>query len=474
MLFSSVVFLCLFLPFVIGLYFIASNIFKNTILLVASLLFYTFGEPFYVLILIGISFCIYITALLLSPFSYKKSIYTFLRPCFFWGAIFLTLSILFYFKYWFFSGSVLFSMGFIDQPFAEIILPLGISFYTFQAISYLIDVYTRTVTAEKNFFRLLLYISFFPQLVAGPILKYHDIAPQLTKRTHSLVNVAAGFRRFVIGLGKKVLIANTLGQTVDQIFSLPTHELSMGITWIGAVFYMLQLYYDFSGYSDMAIGLGRVFGFKFPENFNYPYIARSITDFWHRWHISLSSWFKEYLYIPLGGNKRGFPRTLLNLAIVFFLTGLWHGAGWTFIVWGIWHGCFILCEKTLKHIDNTSFPVFFTPFKHLYALGVILIGWVIFRSDTLSQARDYLGIMFGLNKTTPDYGILYYVSEFQILVCTGAIIATTGIFKNISIQNTNTGCIKTALSNLGCLVILGACLIFLTATSFNPFIYFRF
>lgn len=474
MLFSSIVFLSFFLPLVTVLYFIARQEFRNTILLIASLVFYTFGEPVYVLALIGVTGVTWLAALVLNALPRRGGVFSAL----FYGVLITTVSgilgVLFYFKYRYFAGDILIRAGWIDEPFAKTVLPLGISFYTFQSLSYLADVAAKTVPAEKNPLRLLLYISFFPQLVAGPILKYHDIAPQLTNRVHTLANAAAGLRRFMIGLGKKVLIANTLGETVDKIFALPADELSVAVCWIGAAFYTLQLYYDFSGYSDMAIGLGRLFGFRFKENFNYPYVARSLTDFWRRWHMSLSGWFKEYVYIPLGGNKRGFIRTLFNLGLVFFLTGLWHGADWTFIVWGLWHGGLIIAEKILKKIDDSAFPRFLTPFKHVYLIIAVLIGWVIFRADSLSYAHSYLGVMLGLNTSTPDYGLFYYVSEFQLIVFALAALGATGILKNAAVTDTEASAMQITLSNLWCFTVLAASFLFLVANSFNPFIYFRF
>lgn len=329
MVFSSLTFLCIFLPAVFLLYTLIPSLkAKNTLLIIASLIFYAYGEPVYVLLMIASSLVNYICALNCADRERTKS------KVFLAAAIVINLGLLAVFKYTGMFVTSLNTLAGLKIPVPEIALPIGISFFTFQALSYVIDVYRGTVERQKNYFHVLLYISFFPQLIAGPIVKYRDISESIASREQNAKDVARGMRRFICGLCKKVLIANAMGQVADVIFSNDIAALSAFPTWLGAVAYLFQIYYDFSGYSDMAIGLGRMFGFRFKENFLYPYAATNIQDFWRKWHISLSTWFKEYLYIPLGGNRKGKARTVLNRLIVFFLTGLWHGANWTFVVWG--------------------------------------------------------------------------------------------------------------------------------------------
>ncbi len=351
MVFSSFTFLCCFLPFVLLGYFCCPNLkIKNLFLLISSCIFYGWVDVDYLKLMFFVIFITYIGALVVDSVISKIK-----KICFLLVFVLFVFAGLFYFKYFNFAIEIINDIYHKNIETWHLILPIGISFYTFQAVSYLVDVY-RGAKPQKNFFNLALYISMFPQLVAGPIVKYQTVEKQLTERKHSLDNVYTGVQRFIIGLSKKILIADTLAMSVDKIFSTPIHELSFGIVWIGIIFYALQIYFDFSGYSDMAIGLGRVFGFKFLENFNYPYVSKSISEFWRRWHISLSSWFKEYVYIPLGGNKEGLRKTLRNLLIVFFLTGLWHGAEYTFVVWGLWHAFFIMAERLLSKLKGVITP----------------------------------------------------------------------------------------------------------------------
>lgn len=334
MVFSSLEFVCVFLPAVFVLYCLMPVLYlKNALLIFASLLFYAYGEPIYVLLMITSAFFNYIFARITAN-SHKKKLWLFAN-------ITINLGILFFFKYMTFFVE---TWSYISGQQIKIInvkLPIGISFFTFQALSYVVDVYCEKIQLQKSFWKVLLYISFFPQLIAGPIVKYRDISDALSDRKMDIEQIFYGIRRFICGLGKKVLISNAVGQAADAVFNADIAEINILAAWIGAISYMLQIYYDFSGYSDMAIGLGKMFGFEFQENFKYPYGATSIKEFWHRWHISLSTWFKEYLYIPLGGNRKGKFRTGINKLIVFFCTGLWHGANWTFIVWGLFHGFFL-------------------------------------------------------------------------------------------------------------------------------------
>jgi len=366
-------------------------------------------------------------------------------------------------------------------------LPLGISFFTFSAISYLIDIYRGEVKFDRNPMNTALYISFFPKLLAGPIVQYRHMAEQIADRTITMDKAAGGIQSFVIGLGKKVLIANTLGTVADQIFAIPSNDLTTSLSWLGIVCYTLQIYFDFSGYSDMAIGIGRMAGFDFLENFNYPYISQSIREFWRRWHISLSTWFRDYLYIPLGGNRHKPARTYLNLMIVFFLCGLWHGAGWTFVVWGVWHGIFMSVEHTRfgDIIKRTWSPV-----RHVYALVVVMIGWVLFRSETFSYAVVYLKAMFGFASGNGlEYFAGMYVSRLVLFVLLVALIGAVPLFPTLTrlkdeiVQASQAkGRIITdivALSSpLVTLVFLGSVFVAsamsLSGASNNPFIYFRF
>ncbi len=462
MLFSSFTFLCYFLPCVLAGYYILNPKLQNVFLLVASLFFYAWGEPKNVFVMLAVITLIYLTSFLYNKKSiFVKTLYGF--------SILTVLGILFYFKYTDFSISII--NRFIEKDWAliGIILPIGISFYTFQAISYLIDI-RRGVKPQKNLVNLALYISLFPQLIAGPIIRYGDIEHQLTHRHHSFLKVYYGFRRFIVGLGKKVIISNSLGVSVDRIFGMDPGVLPCDIAWVGIIFYSLQLYFDFSGYSDMAIGLGRMFGFKFMENFNYPYVSKSITEFWRRWHISLSSWFKSYVYIPLGGNRKGLIRTIINLALVFFLTGIWHGAAWMFVVWGLWHGFFIILEKIGSRL--VTVPQWFSEtFARLYTLLIVLIGWVFFRSESMDYALNYLKVMFGFINTQPDFSIGYYVQLSGWIVFIIAVFAATAGSRNLLKKH----CLPVNISiDIFLLLTLVGAVVLLTASSYNPFIYFRF
>ncbi len=383
MVFSSLEFICVFLPVVFVLYYCIPGIYyKNVLLVIASLLFYAYGEPVYILLMIISAGFNYIMARIIAYSSGRRKIYLFID-------VIINIGLLLYFKYMVFFIETWNYISGQNLNIVYIKLPVGISFFTFQALSYVIDVYYERIEVQKSFNRVLLYISFFPQLIAGPIIKYRDINYNLTNRQTDINQISNGVNRFIFGLGKKVLIANTVGQTADTIFNASSREINILSAWIGAVSYMLQIYYDFSGYSDMAIGLGKIFGFEFQENFKYPYGSVSIKEFWRRWHISLSGWFKEYLYIPLGGNRKGKIRTSINKFVVFFCTGFWHGANWTFIIWGLYHGFFSVIEEYVTFIKKI--PKIFT---YIYTMLIVCIGFVIFRADTLSQAFYMLRKMF--------------------------------------------------------------------------------
>ena len=466
MVFSSLTFLLFFLPMVLALYYIVPSKGRNALLLAASLLFYAWGEPVYIIAMVWVILMVYVGALVIDSLKSANA-----RQYVLIFTVSSILGTLAYFKYMGFILQNLPSFNGIDIPFVEIIMPIGISFYTFQAVSYIVDVYRGDVTPQKNPFKVALFISLFPQLVAGPIVKYHDVCEQLDRRSDCFDSFIKGVKRFIIGLGKKIIIANTLGEVVDKIFALRVDELSPQLAWVGAVFYAMQLYYDFSGYSDMAIGLGHMFGFKFLENFNYPYISKSITEFWRRWHMSLSTWFKQYVYIPLGGNRGGKIKTLRNLAIVFFLTGLWHGAAWNFIVWGLYHGAFIILEKATG-LFGRQMTVFSRALGHIYLLGVVVVGWVIFRAPDLTYAWQYIRMMFGLYQGQPTYTLTYYVTHWSGCIFAIAVLCSAGLFKSVLLNARQTTAV--VVINVYLLGMFVFCLMNLVNVSYNPFIYFRF
>lgn len=458
MLFSSLIFLSIFLPLTMFLYFIVKKSLKNYILLIASLIFYGWGEPKYLGLMLIVILLNYLFAILIDKNIYKRLNLLI--------AVIINLSILIYFKYFNF---IILNFNKVFEKNIEItniIMPIGISFFIFQSMSYVIDVYHGEVKIQKNIYNLALYISLFPQLIAGPIVKYHEIQLQIENRQENINNIFLGLKRFSFGLGKKVLLANTLGEVSDTIFNSSFNIIDLKIAWLGAICYSLQLYFDFSGYSDMAIGLGKIFGFHFLENFDYPYISKSITEFWRRWHISLGSWFREYLYIPLGGNKINKTRTYINLFIVFLVTGIWHGANWTFILWGIWHGIFIILERiiNIEKYKDTKFIVL----RHIYTVIIFIVGWVLFRADTLSYACNYIKLMFGLEKNLKiGYTLFYYMNNKVILTLVISILASISSFKFITENNNK-------LSNILSILILILSIISISAATYNPFIYFRF
>jgi alginate O-acetyltransferase complex protein AlgI len=481
-LFSSTIFLFCFLPIVLLLYYVAPKRLKNTVLLISSLLFYAWGEVFYVGVMLVSILTNYITGLLIG----KSLVSTKSKK---WPRLFLiiglivNIGLLFSFKYAnFFADNLNVLLSFFDIKLIQlepIHLPLGISFFTFQAISYIVDVYRKETSYQKNILNLALYISLFPQLIAGPIVRYHDVAKQIVKRSCSFDLFASGVQKFIFGLSKKMLLANPLGEVTDVIFGFSSADLTMPVAWIGIISYTFQIYFDFSGYSDMAIGLGRMFGFHFMENFNYPYISKSIREFWRRWHISLSSWFKDYVYIPLGGSRCSTFRVYTNLFIVFVLTGLWHGASWNFLIWGLFHGTFLTCEhagfsKVLKKL--------WSPLQHLYVLLLVIIGWVFFRADTLGQAVEYIKTMFDFSDRNIRPDVFYsFFSHEALLVFAIAIICSTPIYslcRKVVLQNIEVSNWKAVLLVIFRLIVLLGLLmlcIFKTSSStYNPFIYFRF
>ncbi len=467
MLFSSITFIYLFLPIVCAIYFLVRKNLHNYVLLIASLFFYAWGEPKYLLVMLLSILTVYLGAICVD--SCKKNI---LRVIILSFTILADLSFLLFFKYFNFTLENLKYLVSLQIKPLEIVMPIGISFYTFQALSYLIDVYRGDAKVQKDFYKLALYISLFPQLVAGPIVKYHDIAGQIESRKESAQKVIYGVKRFIIGLSKKVLIANTLGMIADKIFIQPVENFDALTAWIGAIAYSFQIFYDFSGYSDMAIGLASIFGFKLLENFNYPYISRSVSEFWRRWHISLSTWFKEYLYIPLGGNRTGKIRNCFNLFIVFLVTGFWHGAAWNFIFWGLWHGMFIIFEKMTGWHKKEGRLI--ATIQHIYCIFIFVIGWVIFRAENLPYALQYLKNMFGLIKEhTITYELPYYVDNAEIVAFVVAFVCSIPIFAKIS-EPKNNRAVYQCVINLWLMFLFIVSTAFIAVSTYNPFIYFRF
>ena len=464
MVFSSMVFLCIFLPVVFLLHLLLPGIrAKNGMLLLASLIFYAYGEPVYVILMIASAFVNYLSALLIGRKPAGKKAVMAVN-------VILNLGVLVLFKYTgFLAESVNTILG-TAIPVPSIRLPIGISFFTFQAMSYVIDVYRGVTGAQKNFGKVLLYISFFPQLIAGPIVKYHDIAQEIENRTQTVDGVTDGIRRFIVGLSKKVLISNTVGLVADTLFAADVSGLNAAAAWIGAVSYMLQIYFDFSGYSDMAIGLGEMFGFHFKENFNYPYISGSIREFWRRWHMSLSGWFQEYLYIPLGGSRKGKIRTVINKFIVFLCTGIWHGANVTFLFWGLYHGCFLMLEEIVPAIREQGGKVK-SFFQHIYTLLVVLIGFVFFRADSMHQGAAWIKTMitgFGSNTAAMSLALEQLTPLYLVTVAVG-IVACCPVKMLVK-----KGRAYEAVTAAGSLVLLLLCMLSLASGTYNPFIYFRF
>ncbi len=469
MLFCTMTFIYVFLPVVCSVYLVVRPEMRNNVLLVASLIFYAWGEPSYLpimLISIGIS---YFGALAIDYFKQR----TVKLICLLVSVAGL-LGILGYFKYFSFICENLNELFHTGIEFVKVALPLGISFYTFQAVSYLVDVYRGDVPAQKNFYKLALFISLFPQLVAGPIIKYHDLNYQIDERRVEFNDVIYGIKRFIIGLAKKMLVANTAGELADRIFSQQADAFSPEIAWLGAFAYTVQIFFDFSGYSDMAIGLGSIFGFRFRENFNYPYISKTVSEFWRKWHISLSTWFREYLYIPLGGNRRGNVRTCVNLFVVFLLTGIWHGAAWTFVLWGVWNGLFIVVERLLGLNREQEREWYKNLLLHLYCILVFTIGWVLFRAPDLQYACTYIANMFALVPHTPNiYRFVYYLDVIPAMTLLVAAVCCMPIFKNIIGYAEKSKHLIWGV-NLWIYVLLLLSTVEIATATYNPFIYFNF
>ena len=472
MVFSSINFLFLFLPLVLLLILVSRGVFRNYILILASLIFYAIGEKGFVLIMLASIVMNYCFARLIDSWKSNENRVRIILAL----SVFSNLLLLFVFKYLNFiirNLNLPLTQLNVSISVPDIHLPIGISFFTFQAMSYVIDVYRQVVVSQKKLSNIFLYISMFPQLIAGPIVRYIDIEKQLDERRITLADFESGIVRFITGLAKKVLIANNMALVADGVFNSQVEHLSTGYAWLGLIAYTLQIYFDFSGYSDMAIGLGKIFGFRFLENFNYPYISKSVKEFWRRWHISLSTWFRDYLYIPLGGNREGKYRTYLNLFVVFFLTGLWHGAEWTFIIWGLYHGFFLIIERAgFDRIIKRSGISF------IYTIFVVMIGWVFFRAPDIGYAFEFIILLFSFNfNSFVDYNALRYINyEFLIYLFAGVIFSApvlpviSGKIRLISFP----GLYYRILVYSNTIILFFVSIVYLAKGSYNPFIYFRF
>ncbi len=460
MLFTSISFLYYFLPITLILYFIVPKKYKNVILLVSSLLFYFYGEPIYVFLMIAEILIAYFGALLIDKYKDKTILIILLM---------IHISLLFIFKYTDFILTNINNIFNANINLLKLALPIGISFYTFQIISYEVDVYKKKVSVQKNIINLATYVSLFPQLIAGPIVRYESINQELDNRKTTFSDFSYGVRRFIIGLSKKVLLANVLGELCSTFNTIS--DKTVVFYWLFAISYMLQIYLDFSAYSDMAIGLGRMFGFHFLENFNYPYISKSITEFWRRWHMSLSSWFKDYVYIPLGGSRCEKTKIIRNIFVVWFLTGLWHGASWNFIIWGLLFGIVLVIEKLFlqKVLDKTP-----NIFKHIYVLFIVMISFVIFNGENIINNIQGL---FGINNISFINSVsIHYLKNYLIILII-SILACTPLFKNIIEKLKNNKKINKVINLLEpiyLVLLLFIVTVYLINNSYNPFLYFRF
>lgn len=474
MIFSSNVFIYVFLPAAIVCYFLLRLVPKvyrpltNTFLLLASIGFYIWGSGRYVLILLTSILVNYILGLLVDATRHRQAA----KPIFVLSIVF-NVCFLFWFKYMNFAleNIKLLSHNLLGKDMnvaLNIVLPIGISFYTFQAVSYVIDVYKGEVQVQKNPLKLALYISFFPQLIAGPIVRYSDVADAIDHRRESLDDYYHGFCRFIMGLGKKVLIADILATPVNEIFALPAENLTCAFAWTAVFLYTLEIYFDFSGYSDMAIGMARMFGFHFKENFLLPYTAQNVTVFWRKWHISLSSFLRDYIYIPLGGNRKGIVRTYINLGIIFLICGIWHGAAWTFVLWGIYHGVLLIIERVLKHHRDWAMKGIV---GQIVTFFLVMVGWTIFRADSIGQLGIFLRAMSGFGTATgfQYYKLSYYVTP---LIATVAVVGL--ILSAVPFTKLKAYLDKSWIKGVACILLLAVCMVFMSDASFNSFIYFKF
>ena len=469
MVFSSLTFMFIFLPIVLLVYYVSPKQFKNLFILISGLVFYAWGEPVYVVIMIVSTLIDYTAGLLIDKFNHKKNV----RLICLLVSLVMNLGLLGVFKY---SGFVLqnidgiFGTSLYD-PAHALPLPIGISFFTFQSMSYTIDMYLGKVKVQKNPIAFAAFVTLFPQIVAGPIVRYDDIAAELDNRTIDIDCIYGGIVTFITGVGKKVLIANNVGMLWTSVKAISTGELSVLTAWLGIIAFTLQIYFDFSGYSDMAIGLGKMMGFNFPQNFNYPYQSKSISEFWRRWHITLGSWFKSYVYFPLGGSRKGMKKTLMNLAVVWLLTGIWHGASWNFILWGVLYGVLIILEKLFLGKALEKIPAFFA---RLYTMLLVILGWVLFDTADIPTAFGFMGAMFGGNGMLWDNQGMYYLMNYGIILLI-ALLGCTDLskkfFDHAREKTPKLMDYSTPFAKFGVLVLSTA---YLADATYNPFLYFNF
>ena len=455
----------MFLPFVLTLYYITPRRFRNLTLFIVDLVFYAWGEPWLVILMLFSILLNYTSGILIGINREKKGLARFI----FILSVILNLGLLGFFKYAGFIGETLnMVMPFLNIPILEIALPIGISFYTFQTMSYTIDVYKNTVKVQKNIITFGTYVSLFPQLIAGPIVRYEDVAEQLMHRKETLQGFTDGVKLFLIGLSKKVLLANEMGNLWDAVRESGTQSGALG-SWVGIIAYTFQIYFDFCGYSEMAMGLGEMFGFDFLKNFDYPYISKNITEFWRRWHISLGTWFREYVYIPLGGNRKGLYRQIINIAVVWFLTGLWHGASWNFILWGLYFGVLLMIEKLFMLKVLKKAPAIIS---HIYSIIIILFGWVLFYFENLNEMGIFLARMFGSDGFMMSGDISVKIISYIPLLIVSAITSTPLISKLY--HKIKSKPILYVIDNAGCVLALLLCTAALVSSDYNPFLYYKF
>ncbi|MBP1737621.1 MAG: putative poly(beta-D-mannuronate) O-acetylase [Oscillospiraceae bacterium] len=467
MVFSSPLFLFFYLPVVLAAYHSTPNRYKNLTLLLFSLVFYAWGEPVYIFVMLASITVNYLLGRLVYRFRKRqKERKARLAVA---GSVVFNLALLFFFKYWDFTASNLAAIGLGGMSVFGLALPIGISFYTFQIMSYTIDVYRGDAPVQKNFINIGIFVTMFPHLMAGPILLYKDMDAQINSRQHSAEKFASGVQIFIIGLAKKVLLANNIGKLWDVYSAMPASQLTVAGAWLGAIAFSLQIYFDFCGYSEMAIGLGRMLGFELKRNFDYPYVSKSVTEFWRRWHISLSSWFRDYVYIPLGGNRVGVPRLCVNLLIVWGLTGIWHGASWNFLLWGLYYGVLLIAEKLLLKRLLDRLPA---AFGHLYTLLLVVIGWAIFSIEDFGSLLGYLRAMFGMAAGGLfDSAFLYYIVSY---LPTLAVLGLASVPLGAQLWNHLPSTMQKAALPLLLLAGMVLCTAYLVDATYNPFLYFRF
>lgn len=467
MVFSSLTFIFMFLPVVMLIYYIVPEKVRNLFILLSGLFFYAWGEPIYVFVLILSTLIDYFAGLVMDKFNDSPAV----RRCALVASVIMNLSLLGFFKYSAFIVENINNIFNTSYKNPTSLLPIGISFFTFQSMSYTIDLYRRNIKVQKNPVDFAAFVTLFPQIVAGPIVRYDDIAKELKKRYVSLDMLYSGIIIFTCGLGKKVLIANSIGQLWDMVKAQSVTSISVLTAWLGILAYTLQIYFDFSGYSDMAVGLGKMLGFNFPKNFDYPYMSKSITEFWHRWHITLGNWFRSYVYIPLGGNRKGTKRTIINLAVVWVLTGIWHGASWNFVVWGAFYGILIIIEKLflgkwLKKLPGCA--------GHIYTMLFVIIGWAIFDGTTLSYTASYIGRLFDFGGNLLDKNTLYYLINFLVIFVVAIIGSTNLLKKAIGKIGEKSERIKEIILFTGTVAVFLLSIAYLADASYNPFLYFNF